>query len=172
MNRRRLALCVLVLLAVCYALLRRLVIRPKRIKLSFEGNLILIFIALLMVTDLTMSGATLMLGQIDPPYSPAEQLVGNLLAGADPRGIVWLNGVSWWVHLLTLVSFLNLLPVSKHFHILTSVPKVSLRNLKQQGRPRRIDWRDLAARGWSRGTRPLATTWKSRCNPLWAVVRT
>jgi Fe-S oxidoreductase len=32
--------------------------------------------------------------------------------------------VGWWLHNLTVLTFLNLLPLSKHFHILTVIPNV------------------------------------------------
>lgn len=141
---------VLVLLAVGYAALRRLVIKPKRLTLSSEALLILLLIAVLMTTDLLLGGAGVLLGRLSPPYSPAEQMVSGLLHYCGHDALVLLHGISWWAHLLALLLFLNLLPLSKHFHILTSVPKVYLRNLAPPGELPAIDFEQEEEFGVSR----------------------
>jgi Fe-S oxidoreductase len=141
---------VLVLLAVAYAAFRRLVLKPKRLKLSGEALGILGLIAALMVTDLLMSGAGMALGRLSPPYSPAESIIGDWFANASPVALTWLHGVCWWVHLLSFMYFLNLLPLSKHFHILTSVPRVYLRNLAPSGALPKIDFEQTEEFGVSR----------------------
>lgn len=140
----------LVLIAVVYALYRRLVLKPKRLELSSEGVLILALIAILMLTDLLLGGAEMMLGKISPPYSPAEQTMGTLLAHASQGVQLAMYNISWWTHLLTLLVFLNLLPLSKHFHILTSIPKVYLRNLAPPGQIPALDIEQAEEFGVSR----------------------
>ncbi len=89
----------LVLVAVVYALYRRLVVRPKRLTLSAEGIGILIAIALLMISDFVMEGAD---GGANGPLFTA----------------------SYFFHITLILAFLNYLPYGKHFHILTFLPNV------------------------------------------------
>ncbi|NLJ08629.1 MAG: (Fe-S)-binding protein [Sphingobacteriales bacterium] len=42
------------------------------------------------------------------------------------------NGM-WWVHILTIFAFANILPYSKHFHVFLSIPNVLLSRLEPLG---------------------------------------
>ncbi len=131
---------VIVLLAVLYAAYRRLVVKPKRLTLSGEALLILGLIGYLMVSDWFSGGAAASQGIIAGWLSPAERIVGAWLsAGPVAQGVY---AFAWWSHVIVLLVFLNLLPLGKHFHVLTSVFKVYLRNTGQQGEPKRIDFED------------------------------
>ena len=44
-----------------------------------------------------------------------------------------LGDVGWWLHNRVILVFLNLLPLSKHFHIITSLPNVFFRKLEPTG---------------------------------------
>jgi Fe-S oxidoreductase len=91
-----------VLVGIAGLLVRRVVVRPEALgsTLSKESVLIGVFIATLMVTFL------LELGLDD---------------GLASR-------VNWWVHALVLLSFLALIPGSKHFHLVISPLTVFLRS--------------------------------------------
>ena len=133
---------VLVLGAVLYALWRRLVTRPARLKLSVEANLILTFIAILMVTDFIMGGCTMIEAGGEGWFSPMERLMAMIFSGLNlgTAGIVYTT--AWWVHLVTLLIFLNLLPLGKHFHVLLSVFEVYFRKLTPMGELPTMDLED------------------------------
>jgi Fe-S oxidoreductase len=118
---------VLVTLACVYALYRRLVTKPKRLNLSVEGIVILVLILLIMATDIGFEGAK---------YGVNE----------DPgRKVLYENAlfVFYWTHIFSILVFLVLLPRSKHFHIITSIPNVFLGNVTQTGNQlSRIDFED------------------------------
>ncbi|MEP0814368.1 MAG: (Fe-S)-binding protein [bacterium] len=119
---------VVVLIAVALAGLRRLVTRPKRLTYSFEAHVILFLIAALMVTDFLINGAE---AAAVNPHSASfiEQVFGSWML-SWPVGASAVAGVTaWWVHLLALLYFLNLLPQSKHFHVVTSLFSVLFRRL-------------------------------------------
>jgi Fe-S oxidoreductase len=131
---------VLVLLAVLYATFRRVVLKPKRLTLSGEALVILGLIGYLMVSDWFIGGAAAAQGLLEGWLSPAERIIGAwFTAGPAAAG---LYACAWWSHVIALLVFLNLLPLGKHFHVLTSVFKVYLRNVDQQGEPARIDFED------------------------------
>ena len=118
---------VLVILACIYALCRRLVFKPKRLTLSVEGIVILFLIMLIMTTDIGFEGARY--GMDTDPERRA--LYSNAM---------FLN---YWTHILSILVFLVILPRSKHFHIITSIPNVFLGNVTQTGNQlHRIDFED------------------------------
>jgi hypothetical protein len=151
----------LVLIAVIYAGWRRLVTKPRRLELSGEAVLILGLIAILMITDFLMGGAE---RAMDPYtaqwYSPAEALVGSWMVGLGGSVLAITYTASWWIHLVSLLFFLNLLPLGKHFHVLLSVFGVYLRNLNPTGELSRIDFEDEELEEF--GTSELRhLTWKN-----------
>ena len=66
-------------------------------------------------------------------WEPFSRLAGRLLAPAGPGVAAGVSNVAWWVHNLVVLAFLNLLPLSKHFHIITSVPNVFFKKLEPTG---------------------------------------
>jgi len=58
------------------------------------------------------------------------------LSGASLPTLVVLGNVGFWVHSSLVLIFLNILPYSKHFHIITAVPNVALSDVTHPGRLR------------------------------------
>ncbi|MFI5168506.1 MAG: (Fe-S)-binding protein [Thermoanaerobaculales bacterium] len=135
---------VLVLVGVAIATWRRLVTRPERLEYSSDAWVILGLIAALMVTDVLGDGARIAGGAPGPwAWTPASALVGTLLAGSTLTGLHTTYVAAWWIHLLTLYTFANYLPYSKHFHVYTSLPNVLLRQLVEPGRLEKMDLENI-----------------------------
>jgi Fe-S oxidoreductase len=135
---------VLVIAAVIFAAWRRLVTRPPRLKFSGEAILILGLIGILMLTDLVFSGISGAAGQAAVWQSPATVLLGRVFSGISGSTLFGLYSICWWVHLVALLYFLNLLPYGKHFHVLTSVFAVFLRNTAPPAVLDKVDFEDEA----------------------------
>jgi len=64
--------------------------------------------------------------------------VGKILAGLFPNvsaeSAHTLYKVNWWIHILTIFLFANILPYSKHFHVYLSVPNTFLARLEPMGK--------------------------------------
>ena len=120
------------LVAAVGFLWRRLVTKPDRITLSWEGNLILGFIIGLMVTDMMFDGAG-MIALREPAswWAPAGSIAGAVYQGLglSAGAIHGLGAAGFWLHLVIIVTFGNFLPYGKHFHIITGLPNVYLRAL-------------------------------------------
>ena len=147
----------MVTLAVLYALYRRLVIKPHRLTLSGEGLLILCLILIIMVSDVLFDSAFLALhpdiegsGPLAALFVPLVSLLGKDLTGH-------LHSLSYWAHVSAILFFVTLLPRSKHFHILTSIPNVFLSNLNPGNGLHRIDFEDKETFGV---TEIESFTWK------------
>jgi heterodisulfide reductase subunit C len=127
----------LVLLMVTYGAYRRLFDPPERITASMEGVFILSMIGTLMITDFLFDGARIAAGRA-PAEEAAWAVVGAQFAkffqGGDPQMLATVEGVSYWVHVAVLFTFLNFLPYGKHFHVITSLPNVFFTKLEPRGK--------------------------------------
>ena len=128
---------VLVMVAVIYALVVRLIVNPKRYLGSHksQGIMVLMFIFTIMLSLLVMNGIRINLGQ-DPlhVWRPISTSVGKIFSGAAAGTQEVIKEIAYWTHLGVVLIFLTELPEGKHFHVVTSVPAVLLRNLEPHGR--------------------------------------
>ena len=133
---------VVVFVMVLVAVFRRLVLKPQRITISGDAYFILGMIGTLMFTDFLFNGAMVAAGQeTGEAYSFMAAFTGNLMAGAGLSSATLnvLHQAAWWLHMVTLLFFLTYLPISKHFHVVTSIFNVYFRNLE----PSQLPFMDL-----------------------------
>jgi Fe-S oxidoreductase len=128
---------VLVLGIIVFAFFRRIVLQPQLIPMSRDAAAILSAIGLLMLSYFGM------------------RYGGGAVAA-----------VSWWVHVLILLGFLNYLLYSKHSHILAALPNIYFRNLGQRGVLPKLNMEadDIAATGVVQEWKDF--TWKSLLDGL------
>src|SRR5262249_40534247 len=71
----------------------------------------------------------------DPIWAPMGTLTARLIhaLGWTPMTTHVVSTSSYFLHLTLILGFLNFLPYGKHFHIITSLPNVFMRNLKPYG---------------------------------------
>jgi Fe-S oxidoreductase len=140
---------------------RRLVSRPARITLSWEGTLVLGFILALMITEIALDGAERLAAgrSAFDAAAPAGSLGAVLLAPLGPGAAHAVGVGAFWLHLAVVLLFLNFLPMGKHFHVITGLPNVFLRALPPaSAAPRKLD---LESEGATFGTRTIADlSWK------------
>jgi Fe-S oxidoreductase/nitrate reductase gamma subunit len=140
---------VLVIGAVVYGLVRRLVTRPDRLRFSGEAVLILIWIGLLMVTDLLGDAAKFQLPgeHVEEGWAWASTLLMGLFAGQSEASLHFWHHVNFWLHAGLVLAFLNYLPFGKHFHVLTSLPSVYTERLTPSGKLEKLDLEKLMEEG-------------------------
>jgi len=128
---------VIVLFACVAAILRRAISRPARYEFKhgkahkFHAYLVLALIAFLMVTDMGLDGSGLLLGEQTRFWLPGAQGAAFILSGLDQGALESVFLWNYWLHILTIMVFLNYLPLGKHFHIITALPNVFLKKLKK-----------------------------------------
>jgi Fe-S oxidoreductase len=66
--------------------------------------------------------------------SPAGSLFALLLNGTGLKELIVLAHAGFWTHSALVLIFLNLLPHSKHFHIITSLPNAFTADITPRGR--------------------------------------
>jgi Fe-S oxidoreductase len=127
----------LVVVAVAYALHLRLIIRPRRFEGSHKAQavMVLLFILAIVVSLQVINGIRIEAGE-DPlaVWRPIATAVGALFAGLSASAMEVIEQTAYWIHLAVVLAFLTELPGGKHFHVVTSIPAVLLRNLDPPGR--------------------------------------
>ena len=128
---------VLVSVAVVYGLHMRLIVNPERYLGSHrrQGVVVLIFILIVMLSLLVINAIRINLGE-DPlqAWRPVSMATGKLFAGLNEGVQKATEEIAYWIHLVVVLLFLTELPGGKHFHVITSIPAVLLRNLDPPGR--------------------------------------
>src|SRR5215470_1823649 len=121
-----------------------------------EALLILIFIGLIMIAGFLYDGGHLYSGaaslEIDREraWQPFSALVGlTLFTVGGPNLAYFMSNVGWWMHNIIILTFLNLLPISKHFHIITSIPNVYFKKLEPVGQLSKQDLENATTFGTS-----------------------
>ncbi|MBS1200062.1 MAG: bamD1 [Proteobacteria bacterium] len=125
---------VAVLLAVGYGFYRRLLLRPARLEPNREGLLVLSLITLIMLTDFAFDGFRFaLLSGADPAiaheqaFAPVGGALAAVFAGLPEATLRTGYHLSYWLQMLTVLSFLVLLPAGEHFHIVTALPTLFFR---------------------------------------------
>lgn len=119
----------------------RVIVKPKRMSFGVEGLLILFIIITMMLGDFVYVGGHMAreaaasgaeVGWVW--YEPFGSLFGMLFAGMPGGAIVFFEHAGFWWHATWVLAFLNLLPHSKHFHIITVIPNVFADHLDPKGK--------------------------------------
>ena len=137
-----------VIVAVTYMLYRRLVLHAPRLfglgraeqryreAPHWEGILILVLILLIVVGGMLYDAGRLVADDIhgnERDFAPLAALVAAALDGLSASTASTVSEVGWWLHNVTVLVFLCLLPLSKHFHVITAIPNVFFAKLPPRG---------------------------------------
>jgi len=130
----------LVLVSIAGFLVRRLFMNIRRFhgiemkKVSHrDANVALTMILLLMVSLLGLNTfyLTTCEGACKGTF-PVSSIIANLI-GQGEEDLLLLH-VCWWMHILLIFLFANILPYSKHFHVFMSIPNVFFSRLEPLGK--------------------------------------
>jgi Fe-S oxidoreductase len=119
----------LVLITVTFSLFRRYIGTPKRLKDKSsrpDATLILILIMLVMITMIGMNIEKTLLGTV----RGARPITSYFAWLINSEGSETVYQIFWWTHNIVVLGFLNYLPYSKHFHVISSIPNTFLSNFK------------------------------------------
>lgn len=129
---------VLVILAVLFAFYRRFVQKVERLDVGKHAALDASFILLLILfVVLSMFGQNISLvaakGYFTEAYEirPVSEPLAKLFYGDSFDTAYTMFQVFWWMHIVLVLGFMNYLPYSKHFHVITSIPNVFFANSKK-----------------------------------------
>ena len=123
----------IVLVGCIWAILRRAIVKPERYEGSHtvEAYLVLGLISFLMITDMLFEGSGILLTGESGEWLPAAWIGTLLLPENSPGVLRVIFRTTYWLHILAFFVFLNLLPLFKHFHIITALPNVFFRKQRK-----------------------------------------
>ncbi len=111
-----------------------------------EARVILFFIMTIVLGGLVYDGGRLVYLAGDPEieagrfWEPVSRLVGSgLHAAFGVAGAKFASDTAWWAHNLVILAFLNVLPLSKHFHVITGLPNVFFKKMEPTGTLDKMD---------------------------------
>ncbi|UCG31638.1 MAG: (Fe-S)-binding protein [Phycisphaerales bacterium] len=161
---------ILVIIGVVIFLYYRLITRARRMTLSGEALLILGIIGVMMVADVIYDGSWFVLedraGHLELAFtwaSPVGSAAALGMQNISEGGLRFLLHLGFWTHTSLVLIFLNILPYSKHFHVITALPNVFFRELKPRGRlPNMEDIEGMLEREETLGVARIQNlSWKS-----------
>jgi Fe-S oxidoreductase len=127
---------VLVILAVVVALLRRYVFSIPRLQVdkaaSLDATIILTLILIVVVSMMFQNMAGIAKNNFvlhSYEVRPTSALLAPIFFDNPSAGASVAYEIYWWIHILTIFGFMNLLPYSKHLHVFTSIPNTYFANL-------------------------------------------
>ncbi|KRE49492.1 (Fe-S)-binding protein [Paenibacillus sp. Soil724D2] len=142
----------LILLAMGYATYRRYVEKLKRLKRGWKPSIVIFFIFFLMLSVVVSGGfERVKEGMETSAFAPISSLFAAAFSGMSHTAATVGFYISWWMHLLILLSFLIYVPQSKHFHIITAPINILLRRTEPIGKLASLDLEDEEAESFGVG---------------------
>jgi Fe-S oxidoreductase len=122
-----------VLSMIGYAFYRRVVVRPRLIPMNLDAGLILGGIGTLMISYFGFTAfRAIAAGATGADSAPLSSLLVTAFGGVGPGAAHALGEIFYWLHVITLLCFLNYLPYSKHIHLLGALPNIAFMNLSER----------------------------------------
>jgi len=121
---------VLVSVSVLYSLFRRFVQKVPRLDVKghkVDAAFILCMILLVVISMFGQNITFIAINNFNLPeneFRPISYQLTTLFSVGRNETTILLNEIFWWLHILTIFTFMNYLPYSKHFHVFTSIPNV------------------------------------------------
>jgi len=135
-----------ILLAMGYATYRRYGEKLSRLKRGWKPSIVVFFIFSLMLSVLfSLAFERVSAGLGFSGYAFLSSSLALLFGGMSHTAAQIGFYISWWAHLLILLSFLVYVPQSKHFHLITGPINILLRRTAPVGRLSKLDLEDETA---------------------------
>ncbi|MFC1990969.1 (Fe-S)-binding protein [Chloroflexota bacterium] len=108
-----------VIASVVWAVTRRYILKPERLKTSAEAGVILILIFLLMMLHFCIESFGYAAYNVSVSWSAVGAAFGNLLIGTgiSTDSLATIYQSFWWFHYVVILGFMVYIPYSKHLHI-------------------------------------------------------
>lgn len=129
----------LVVVSIVLSLVRRFIIKIPRLVVDKSGKKDALFVlSLILVVVISMFGQNVShlamqnadINSIE--FRPVSQALVPLFYSSSAENAKTFYEIFWWIHILSVLSFLNYLPHSKHLHVLSSIPNVFFSKLDEE----------------------------------------
>ena len=133
-----------ILVAVVWAFYRRYMEKLVRLKRGWKSGLVLIFIGSLMISTLVANGMNMIWhGHATTWSEPMASGIASVFSFLSPTAAAAIFFIAWWIHLLTLLTFLVYVPQSKHAHLIAGPVNTYMMRFDRRGKLAPIDFEAL-----------------------------
>jgi len=143
-------------------LARRYLFRPKGLETQIDHAVMHALLLLILFTGFIIEGARIGVTEMGTPlagWSPVGLGVAKALSFLDEGGLLVLHKSTWWFHLLLVMGFLVLIPLTRFRHIFTTSAGSYFRDLGPKGKLVSLDMEDEEAESFGAST-ISEMTWK------------
>ncbi|WP_338778905.1 heterodisulfide reductase-related iron-sulfur binding cluster [Metabacillus sp. FJAT-52054] len=132
-----------ILAAVVWAFYRRYIEKLVRLKRNFKAGLVLIFIGGLMISVLLGNAMGIIWHDHELTWTePIASSLAFIFGFMNETAAIAVFYVSWWVHLLILLTFLVYVPQSKHAHLIAGPANTFFSRVGPPAKLEKIDFED------------------------------
>ncbi len=138
---------------LCIAMLaglfvRRYVIRPEGLETGKNDALIHGLLFVILLTGFVIEGSRMAvteLGSGNALWSPVGLMVAKAMSGLGEDGLRTVHKATWWSHLLLVMGFFIIIPLTRLRHIVTTSASYFLTDLGPKGKLINLDLEDEEA---------------------------
>ena len=143
-------------------LVRRYFFAPEGLETKGDDAIMHGLLLMILITGFLVEGARIAVTELGTPlsfWSPIGLLLANGISGMGEGGLRALHKVTWWVHLLLVMGFFVLIPLTKFRHIFTTSTNYFLDDLGPKGKLVNLDLENEDAETFG-ATNLKEMTWK------------
>ena len=143
-------------------LVRRYFFAPEGLETKNDDAIMHVLLFAILITGFLIEGARMAVTELGTPlalWSPIGLLVAKAVAPMGEGGVLALHKVTWWFHLLLVMGFFILIPLTKFRHILTTSANYFFSDLGPKGKLVTLDLEDEDAESFGVST-ISEMTWK------------
>jgi Fe-S oxidoreductase/nitrate reductase gamma subunit len=136
-------------------LIRRYFYPPEGLETASDYALMHGLMFAILLTGFVIEGARMAVTELGTPlapWSPVGLVVAKSIAGMGEGGLLALHKVTWWFHLLLVVAFFIIIPLTKFRHIFTTSANSFFADLGPKGKLVNLDLEDEQAETFGANT--------------------
>jgi Fe-S oxidoreductase/nitrate reductase gamma subunit len=123
-------------------LVRRYVFTPEGLETKKDDAIMHGLMFAILLTGFIIEGSRMAVTEMGTElaiWSPVGLLVAKILGGIGEAGLLLLHKLTWWLHLLMVMGFFILIPLTKFRHILTTSSNYLFADLGPKGKLVNLD---------------------------------
>jgi Fe-S oxidoreductase/nitrate reductase gamma subunit len=143
-------------------LVRRYFYPPEGLETKTDDAVMHGLLFAILITGFLVEGARMAVTELGTPlalWSPVGLLTAKMISGMGEGGLLALHKVTWWFHLLLVMAFFILIPLTKFRHIVTTSANYFFSDLGPKGKLVSLDLEDEDAETFG-ATSLKEMTWK------------